>query len=247
MIVLAANGLSKRYAGCAAVSGVSFSLSKGAVLGVIGESGSGKSTLARLLAGLEEPDAGTITLGDRQVGLHRSREERRNVQIIFQDSLAALNPRLTILQSVEDFLAIHRVDSRRGRRRLALQALERVNLGEREARRRPQQLSGGQRQRACVARALSVSPAILLADEPTSSLDVSIQGQVLNLLVELKRESDLAMVFISHDMSVIRFVADDVIVMLEGEVVESGSKDSVIASPSHAYTRALLQAAFEVS
>lgn len=247
MTVLAASGLSRRYDGRDAVAGVGFSLSRGMVLGVIGESGSGKSTLARLLAGLEAPDEGTITLDGLEVGVNRSREERRKVQVIFQDSLAALNPRLTVLQSVEDFLTVHRVESRREKRRLALEALERVNLGEREALRRPAQLSGGQRQRACVARALCVSPAVLVADEPTSALDVSIQGQVLNLLVELKQQGDLAIVFISHDMSVIRFVADDVIVMLEGEVVESGPTDSVIASPTHEYTRALLRAALEVA
>ena len=246
MRVLGAENLSKRYDGTEAVAEISFELAAGRVLGVIGESGSGKSTLARLIAGLEEPDEGAITLQGRQVGVRRARADRRKIQIIFQDSLAALNPRLTILQSVEDFLAIHRVDSKHARRRLALEALERVHLGEALGRRRPSQLSGGQRQRACIARALAVSPSVLVADEPTSALDVSIQGQILNLFVELKRERELAIVFISHDMGVIRFVADEILVMLEGRAIESGAKEAVIRAPAEEYTRTLLSAVEEV-
>jgi peptide/nickel transport system ATP-binding protein len=244
--LLAANHVSKSYDGQEAVADISFALESGTALGVIGESGSGKSTLARLIAGLEEPDAGSIVLEGREVGARRTRDERRKVQIIFQDALAALNPRLTVLESVEDFLAIHHPGSRRERRQLAIEALEEVQLRESVGRRRPAQLSGGQRQRVCVARALAVSPSVLVADEPTSALDVSIQGQILNLLVELKRERRLALIFISHDMGVIRFVADHVLVMLDGRVVESGPRSVVIDSPTHEYTQMLVRAATEV-
>jgi ABC-type glutathione transport system ATPase component len=234
--------LSKAYGEVEAVRGVSFSVARGQAIGLIGESGSGKSTIARLLVGLEEPDTGTVLLDGRTLEKKRAREDRKAIQIIFQDSLAALNPRLTILESVEDFLAIHGSKNRRERRQAALESLAAVHVGETVARRRPSELSGGQRQRACIARALALNPRVLVADEPTSALDVSIQGQILNLIVELKASRNLTLVFITHDMSVVRYVADEIVVMLQGEAVEHGPKDRLTTTPQHPYTKRLLDA-----
>jgi ABC-type glutathione transport system ATPase component len=234
--------LSKAYGEVEAVRGISFAVPRGQAIGLIGESGSGKSTVARLLVGLEEPDTGTVSIDGRQLGRKRAREDRRAIQIIFQDSLAALNPRLTILESVEDFLAIHGLKNRRARRLAALEALATVYLSESVASRRPAELSGGQRQRACIARALALNPSVLVADEPTSALDVSIQGQILNLIVELKSSREMTLVFITHDMSVVRYVADEIVVMLQGEVVEHGQKETLTISPQHSYTQRLLDA-----
>jgi ABC-type glutathione transport system ATPase component len=234
--------LSKAYGDVKAVRGISFSVPQGHAVGLIGESGSGKSTVARLLVGLEEPDTGTVAIDGRQLGRKRARHDRRAIQIIFQDSLAALNPRLSILESVEDFLVIHGLKNRRARRLAALEALSTVHLSEAVAGRRPAELSGGQRQRACIARALALDPSVLVADEPTSALDVSIQGQILNLIVELKASREMTLVFITHDMSVVRYVADEIVVMLQGEAVERGSREKLTTSPQHPYTKRLLDA-----
>jgi peptide/nickel transport system ATP-binding protein len=235
-------GLSKAYGDVRAVQDMSFSVRRGEAVGLIGESGSGKSTIARLLVGLEQPDAGTISIDGRALGTRRTRADRRAVQIVFQDSLAALNPRLSILQSVADFLSIHGTRRRDERRRVALEALESVQLSETVARRNPSELSGGQRQRACIARALVLGPAVLVADEPTSALDVSIQGQILNLIVDLKASHQMALVFITHDMSVVQYVADEIVVMLRGEAIERGRKDELARRPQHDYTKRLLDA-----
>lgn len=240
---LEVRGLSRSYGDVKAVQDVSFEVSRGLALGLIGESGSGKSTVARLLVGLEAPDAGSVHIEGREVGVRRARRDRRAIQLIFQDSLAALNPRLSIAESIEDFLAIHRLARPRDRRRAALEALERVHLSEAVGRRRPAELSGGQRQRACIARALALEPSVLVADEPTSALDVSIQGQILNLIVELKSVHRMALVFITHDMSVVRYVADEIVVMLAGEVIERGATETISRDPRHAYTQRLLEAA----
>jgi ABC-type glutathione transport system ATPase component len=234
--------LSKTYGSVEAVRGISFSVSRGQAIGLIGESGSGKSTVARLLVGLEAPDAGTVAIDGQRFARRRSRDDRRAIQIIFQDSLAALNPRLTILESVEDFLSIHGVRERRSRRAAALEALSAVHLSEAVARRRPTELSGGQRQRACIARALALSPPVLVADEPTSALDVSIQGQILNLIVDLKASHDMTLVFITHDMSVVQYVAEDIVVMLRGEAIERGRKDDLARNAEHPYTQRLFEA-----
>jgi peptide/nickel transport system ATP-binding protein len=234
--------LCKAYGEVKAVRGISFAVPQGHAIGLIGESGSGKSTVARLLVGLEEADTGTIAIDGRQLRRKRARHDRRAIQIIFQDSLAALNPRLSVLESVEDFLVIHGAKDRRARRLAALEALATVQLSEAVAGRRPAELSGGQRQRACIARALALDPAVLVADEPTSALDVSIQGQILNLIVELKTSREMTLVFITHDMSVVRYVADEIVVMLQGEAVEQGSREELTTSPEHPYTKRLLDA-----
>ena len=241
-IFLDVRGLSKAYGEVKAVQEISFSVRRGEAIGLIGESGSGKSTIARLLVGLEEADAGMISIDGRALGTRRTRADRRAVQIVFQDSLAALNPRLSVLESVEDFLSIHGARRRDERRRTALEALESVQLSEAVVRRRPSELSGGQRQRACIARALVLGPAVLVADEPTSALDVSIQGQILNLIVDLKASHQMALVFITHDMSVVQYVADEIVVMLRGEAIERGRKDELVRHPRHDYTKRLLEA-----
>ncbi len=223
-----------------AVKGVSLQVGAGEVVGIVGESGSGKSTLARIMLGLEPVDSGEVLLVGRAVGVKRTREQRRQVQIVFQDPRSSLNPRMSMLASVEDFAVVHRLGDRAERRRRAVQALESVHLSETMAARRPPELSGGQLQRACLARALVTEPSLLVADEPTSSLDVSIQGQILNLLDELR--SRVSMVLISHDMAVIRFISDRVHVMLGGEIVESGPTAQIMEHAQHEYTRRLIRA-----
>jgi ABC-type dipeptide/oligopeptide/nickel transport system ATPase subunit len=243
--LIAVSSLAKTYSALGeevqALRGVDLTIGEGRVVGVVGESGSGKSTLARLVIGLERPSAGTITLRGEPLAGKRSQSQRRAIQMVFQDPRSSLNPRLSILASVEDFAAVHKIaPSRADRRQLALKALEQVHLERAVAGRRPAELSGGQLQRACIARALVVEPDLLLADEPTSSLDVSIQGQILNLLDELRHR--LSILLITHDMAVVRFLADDVYVMRNGEIVESGPMDHVGAEPSHPYTARLLEA-----
>ena len=242
--LLEINRVSKTYGGGAsrvpALRNVSLSVAAGEVVGLVGESGSGKSTLARIIVGLERADEGAVRLNGRAVDLHRTREERRSVQIVFQDPRSSLNPRMPILASVEDFAVIHRLGNRSDRRRRALRALESVQMSETMAGRRPAELSGGQLQRACIARALITEPSLLVADEPTSSLDVSIQGQILNLLDELRGQ--LTLVLISHDMAVIRYLSDRICVMLHGEVVEHGPTDRLMSRPDHEYTERLIRA-----
>jgi ABC-type glutathione transport system ATPase component len=221
-----------------AVRSVDLSVAPGRVVAIVGESGSGKSTLARIMVGLEQPTTGEVVLDGNPVHGRRTRAQHRQVQIVFQDPRSSLNPKLTIRASVEDFAAVHGLGDRTERRRRATEALARVHLVESVGDRRPAELSGGQLQRACIARALVVEPRLLVADEPTSSLDVSIQGQVLNLLDELR--ADLAIALITHDMPVVRYLADEVHVMLGGAVVEAGAADQVLEAPEHAYTRRLL-------
>jgi peptide/nickel transport system ATP-binding protein len=239
MTVLAAEGIKKSYGDVEAVRSVTFELSKGVAIGIIGESGSGKSTLARMLTGLEPCDEGSIYLSGEKLTNQRSLEQRRRLQLIFQDSLAALNPSLTIGQSIEDFLYVHRIGDQTSRRKRMLDVISEVHLPPTLAERKPADVSGGQRQRACIARALALSPDILVADEPTSALDASIQGQVLNVLVEEKQRG-LALVIISHDIDVIRCVADHVLVMLDGMIIEAGPRDNVVNSPSHPYSKKLM-------
>ncbi len=226
-----------------AVDDISFTVATGETLGVVGESGCGKSTTARLLMRLIEPDDGEILLDGRDVGGRDGmslRALRRNVQMVFQDSYSSLNPRHTMAEEVSFGLTAQGVKRAEARRR-ANEVLEFVGLEPAIfADRYPHELSGGQRQRVNVARALALNPRLLLLDEAVSSLDKSVEAQVLNLLIEIKERLGLTYVFISHDLNVVRFIADRVLVMYLGKVVEIGPVDRVYGSPGHPYTRALI-------
>jgi len=226
-----------------AVDGVSFAIAKGETVGIVGESGCGKSTTARLLMHLMKRDAGEIIYDGMQVGQALSlRELRRGMQMVFQDSYASLNPRLTVEESIAFGPKVHGVaDS--AARTLARELLGKVGLRpEIFANRYPHEISGGQRQRVNIARALALSPRLVILDEAVSALDKSVEAQVLNLLVDLKREFGLTYLFISHDLNVVRYISDRVLVMYLGEVVELGPVEKVWDAPAHPYTKALLAA-----
>ena len=221
-----------------AVNGVSFSLARGATLGLVGESGCGKSTLGRTVIGLIAATDGTIKLKGEALDGRRTKEQRRAVQIVFQDPFSSLDPRFTVHEIVAEPLRINncysseRID----------EVLESVGLLPAAAGRRPGDFSGGQRQRIAIARALALSPDVLILDEAVSALDMSIQAQVLNLLKRLQRELGLAYLFISHNMSVIRYMSDRIAVMYMGRIVEIGRRAQVLDRPSHPYTQSLLSA-----
>jgi peptide/nickel transport system ATP-binding protein len=226
-----------------AVDGVSFEVASGETLGMVGESGCGKSTTARLLIGLIAADGGKIVFDNRAVGETLTLTQlRRGVQMVFQDSYASLNPRLTLEQSIAFGPKVHGVPEAKARA-LARDLLARVGLDpDRFAGRYPHEVSGGQRQRVNIARALAISPRIVILDEAVSALDKSVEAQILNLLLDLKAEFGLTFLFISHDLNVVRYISDRVMVMYLGEIVEIGPVDEIYARPLHPYTRALLAA-----
>jgi oligopeptide/dipeptide ABC transporter ATP-binding protein len=228
-----------------AVDGVSFSLEAGKTLALVGESGCGKSTLSRLVLRLIEPDAGGIRFAGRDLlalDAVELRAFRRNAQIIFQDPYASLNPRMTVSQILTEPLALHDLVPAPRRRERVEELLHLVGLEARFARRYPHEFSGGQRQRIAIARALAVEPKLIVCDEPVSALDVSIRSQILNLLRDLQHRLGLAYIFVSHDLAVVKHIADRVAVMNLGGIVEIADAQALFASPRHPYSRALLSA-----
>jgi dipeptide transport system ATP-binding protein len=228
-----------------ALRGIDLSLERGRTLAVVGESGSGKSTLARILTMIDAPTSGELFIDGDRIDIARtgvSKSMRRKVQIVFQNPYGSLNPRQKVGDLLGEPVMLNTDKPKSERRDLALQMLEKVGLRPEHYNRYPHMFSGGQRQRIAIARALMVNPSLLVLDEPVSALDLSVQAQILNLLADLQDEFGLTYVFISHDLSVVRYLADEVIVMYLGEVVERGSRDAVFSDPQHAYTRALFAA-----
>lgn len=223
-----------------AVSGVDLDVRKGEVLGIVGESGCGKSTLARMILGLLPPSAGTVRLGGQDIRTILRREVARRMQPVFQDPYSSLNPRRRIASIVALPLEVQGIGSAEERRARAIAALDKVGLPARYADNYPSQLSGGQRQRVAIARALITEPEIVVCDEPTSALDVSVQSQILNLLMDLKQSLGLTYVFISHNLAVVEHLATRVAVMYLGRVVELGPTAELFRNPRHPYTQALL-------
>ncbi|SDR66578.1 ABC transporter ATP-binding protein [Opitutus sp. GAS368] len=228
-----------------AVDGVSFEVRRGEVLGLVGESGSGKSTLARAIMQLVPVTAGTVVLGSRNLTAASAAEiqaARRDLQMVFQDPFASLNPRLTVYATLAEPLLVHGVVPPDQVPARVAQLMEQVGLAPRFMQKYPHEFSGGQRQRIAIARALALRPKVIIADEPVSALDVSIQAQILNLLAGLVRTMDLTMIFIAHDLSVVKHVSDRIAVMYQGQIVELGSALDIMERPQHPYTRALIGA-----
>ena len=236
--------LVREFRGERAVDGVSFEVMPGEPFGIVGETGSGKTTTARMIAGLLDPTSGSVRFTGRDVA-RQSRAEakafRRELAMVFQDPYSSLNPRKTVGSIVADPFAVHGLHTDRGERRRAVQELmERVGLNPEHYNRLPHEFSGGQRQRVGIARALALGPRLIIADEPVSALDVSIQAQILNLLRELQRDLGLTLLLISHDLAVVRYMCDRVAVMRDGRIVENAAANEVFEHPGHEYTRALL-------
>ncbi|KAB2768487.1 dipeptide ABC transporter ATP-binding protein [Brucella anthropi] len=228
-----------------AVKGVSFKVEKGKTLAIVGESGCGKSTLARILTMIDPQTSGELKIGGKDVDIARdglTPEMRQKVQIVFQNPYGSLNPRQKIGDVLAEPLLLNTNMSAEERRAKAMQMLLKVGLGREHFNRYPHMFSGGQRQRIAIARALMLNPKLLILDEPVSALDLSVQAQVLNLLSDLQEEFGLTYVFISHDLSVVRYIADEVMVMYFGEVVEYGSRDDVFNNPQHDFTKKLFAA-----
>jgi oligopeptide/dipeptide ABC transporter ATP-binding protein len=239
------DALGRRRGSVRAVDGVSLAVPEGSVLAIVGESGCGKSTLGRLALRLIEPDAGAVRFAGedlRALTPHALRAKRREMQIIFQDPFGSLDPRMTVEDTVAEPLRLHGIVPRSGERARVAALLARVGLRPEHARRWPHEFSGGQRQRIAIARALASGPRLIIGDEPVSALDVSVQAQVINLLQDLIRDLGLTFVLISHDLAVVRHVADRVAVMYLGRIVEEGPSKAVFTTPRHPYTRALLAA-----
>jgi ABC-type glutathione transport system ATPase component len=244
VVTYSSRGLFTRRPPVHALTGVSLTVHRGQTVGVVGQSGSGKSTLARTVVGLERPTSGTVSLDGEPVTptAESLTRLRRHVQMVFQDSLTSLNPRRSILATLSEPLIVHRTVPKDGVRDRVAELLRAVGLPAEHMTRRPAQLSGGQRQRVNIARALASEPELIIADEPTSSLDVSVRAQILELLQQLQRDRGLSYLFISHDLHVVRHMSDVVVVMKDGEVVEVADRARLYAAPQHEYTKELLAA-----
>lgn len=228
-----------------AVNDVSFELGEGEILGIVGESGSGKSTLGRIITRLIEPSAGEIVFDGQDLGRlakERMRRLRANIQMVFQDPWASLNPRLTVGYLIEEPLKLHTDLDDSGRRRRIVELTERIRLSASLLGRYPAELSGGQLQRVCIARALATNPRLLVLDEPTSSLDLSVRAGIIELLADLKRDLGIAMIFISHDLGTVQVISDRMLVLYLGSIVELGEAQRIFREPAHPYTAALLSA-----
>ena len=231
-----------------AVDGVSLDLQKGTILGLVGESGCGKSTLSRAVMQLQPPTAGNIVLEDRTLNLlpkAEIRKHRLDFQMIFQDPYASLNPRMTVFSMLAEAIARRHPNLSKDKEVMTqrvIKLMKTVGLDPRHMRKYPHEFSGGQRQRVAIARALAPEPKLIIADEPVSALDVSIQSQILNLLLKLRDELELTMIFISHDLSVVRYISDNIAVMYAGKIVEYDEAEKVFNQPKHAYTQKLLNA-----
>ena len=229
-----------------AVDGVSFGVRHNSVFAIVGESGCGKSTLARMIIRLLQPTSGNVFF--RGADLYGMEGEelsgfRRSAQIIFQDPFASLNPRMRIMDALAEPYRIHKLAPRNEIGARVAELISKVGLNEDALSKYPHEFSGGQRQRICIARALSVSPELIVADEPLSALDVSIQAQIINLLQDIRKESAISMLFISHDLRVVRYLSDEVAIMYLGRIVERGATESLFANPGHPYTEMLLSSA----
>ncbi len=249
-LVLTASNLTKVYGGqrgndrVEALTDATLELPRGTTFGIVGESGCGKSTLARLLVGLEAPSSGTLRIGDENIKVGPRGAPRalaRKIQLVFQDPFSSLDPRITVEKALKEVLLVHGLHEKARDERIR-ELLAMVGLAARFAARYPHELSGGQAQRVAIARALAVEPEILVLDEPTSALDVSVRAEIINLLVRIQDELQLSYIFISHDLSMVRHISDDIAVMYLGRVVEFCRYDQVFVTPLHPYTVALADA-----
>ena len=244
--MLSVHGLSKSFNAVKAVRDVSFSIPRGKTFGLVGESGSGKSTTARLVLRLVEPTSGSISFRGRDLATLAARDlraERRHMQMIFQDPFGSLNPRMSVRDTLVEPQLVHGIGTPAEQLRTAERLLAEVSLPRAALDRYPHEFSGGQRQRIAIARALATNPEMIVADEPVSALDVSVQAQVLNLMRDLQDRHGTTMLFISHDLRVVQFMCDEIGVMYLGEIVEQGPRERIYGAPSHPYTQALLASA----
>ncbi len=239
----ARSGLGEKKRVVKAVDGVSFAVQRDKVFALVGESGCGKSTVARMILKLIDPTGGRVFFKGEDVSALKSerlKAFRRSVQIVFQDPFASLNPRMRVLDTLGEPFFIHKLVPKKQIRDRVVALLEKVGLGPETLMKYPHEFSGGQRQRICIARALTVSPELIVADEPLSALDVSIQAQILNLFQQIRRDSSIALVFISHDLNIVQYLSDEVGVMYLGRIVEMAKTEDLFSAPRHPYTELLL-------